>query len=139
MKPFTTLTVLTAAAMAGPSIATGEAASKGARELPLSQCGIAVELDFAIGSVHQREIYGPPDYWCCDGYTEELFLGSGKRVCFADGSVWLQPGYMKSLKPVNPDVTFLKTGKRCDGDCRSCGVFSRLNFPGFATLKKDTC
>lgn len=151
MKSFTTLVALTAIAMTGiqttaaPNTAT---VAPETQDPPLSQCGAAVEFNLRLGSAHQLAIPGPPDYWCCDGYTEEYHSGSGKRVCckasdtccgVASDSVWLVPGYLKSLKPVHPDATFLKTGGNCDGACQPCTLLPRVNFPGFAALKRNTC
>ncbi|RPB21744.1 hypothetical protein L211DRAFT_840370 [Terfezia boudieri ATCC MYA-4762] len=164
MKSFTIPFALMAATMAGiPSMAapsnSGAPETKELKELqfsdspefPDSQCGSAVEFDFVIGSLDARQTVGPPDYWCCDGYTGEYHSGQGKRVCcpttsgccnVASSSVWLQAGYLKSLKPVGNDQTiYLKSGKNCGGStCLHCKLLpSILNYPGWQSLKRTSC
>ncbi|KAF8440644.1 hypothetical protein BGX38DRAFT_1272991 [Terfezia claveryi] len=149
MKSFTTLVALTALARTGiqttaaPNTAT---VAPETQELPLSQCGTAAEFNLRLGSAHQLAIPGPPDYWCCDGFTEEYHSGSGKRVCckasdaccgVADDSVWRKPGYLKSLKPVHPDATFLKTGGNCDGACQPCTLLPRKHIESNPAQKRN--
>ncbi|KAF8420723.1 hypothetical protein EV426DRAFT_242194 [Tirmania nivea] len=165
MKPFTALIALTAAAMAGiPSMAGASTASASetkefrglqfsdSPEFPESQCGTAVEFDIPRSSLEKRQtLVGPPDYWCCDGYTGEYHSGVGKRVCcpisseccnVASSSVWLQPEYIKSLMPVGGDeTTYLKSGQNCGGSlCQQCKLLPIVpNYPGWQSLRRSGC
>ncbi|KAF8424349.1 hypothetical protein EV426DRAFT_95899 [Tirmania nivea] len=164
MKAFTTLIALIAAAMAITSMAAPNTAGapetkelkerqfSDSPEFPESECAIAVEFDLPTTlDKRQKKIIGPPNFWCCDGYTGTYHSGDGKRVCcptgsgccnLATNSVWLQPGFIKSVMPVGGDETiFLKSGKKCSGSsCQQCKLVPTIpNNPGWQSLKRNGC